>query len=138
MGMDRNRTDDDRAHDEREAAPALRLTRRHLAGGALGLGLSASALGAATNRLPSALAFQDATPVDMGIEELDLANLSPDIPDPTEQVTITFQSWYDTSEPYITELTDAFHQLHPNIRIEYVAVPAEEATNALTRQVAGG
>jgi multiple sugar transport system substrate-binding protein len=126
--------------NDRQQRADIRLTRRHLTGGAFGLGLSAAALAGSRSHLQSALAFQDASPspVDLGIEELDLANLSPDIPDPTEQVTITFQSWYDTSEAYIEELTGTFQELHPNIRVEYVGVPAEQANDELTIQIAGG
>ena len=70
-----------------------RLSRRRFALRALALGVSATAVASAL-RAGSALAWQEATPeayVPMG-EELDLANLSPEIPEPTEPVTITFAS----------------------------------------------
>jgi hypothetical protein len=70
MRKNRVQTDNDRPQRARAEAD-LRLTRRHLTGGALGLGLSAAAFTGVRNRLPSALAFQDATPgtpVDLGIE----------------------------------------------------------------------
>ena len=71
-----------------------RLSRRRFAQRALALGVSATAVASAL-RAGSTSAWQVATPegfVPIG-EELDLANLSPEIPEPTEPVTITFASW---------------------------------------------
>ena len=137
MGNDRHQTDTGQEQNRTEQ-PGRRLTRRQLAGGALGLGLSAPALATALNRMPSAFAFQAATPVDMGIEPLDLANLSPDIPEPTKSVKLSFQTWYDTEQPVFKGLMDQFHQLHPNMTVEIVGVPAEQANDKLTTQIAGG
>ncbi|MDQ2654977.1 MAG: sugar ABC transporter substrate-binding protein, partial [Chloroflexota bacterium] len=112
-----------------------RLTRRHFAAA---LGLSAGVLGAGL-RIHGAAARQDATPeafTPIG-EQLDLANLSPDIPEPTEPVTVTFASWVNET-PMMMQLRDSFQELHPNITIEFQGVPAEEMDARLTTQVAGG
>jgi len=71
-----------------------RLSRRRFAQRALAIGVSATAVASAL-RAGSALAWQEATPeayVPIG-EELDLANLSPEIPEPSAPLTITFASW---------------------------------------------
>ena len=89
--------------------------------------------------MPEALAWQVATPegfVPIG-EELDLANLSPEIPEPTEPVTITFASWVNET-PMMNELRDRFQEVHPNITVEFQGVPAEEMDARLTTQIAGG
>ncbi len=70
-------------------------------------------------------------------EQLDLANLSPDVPDPSEPVTISFASWVGSSET-LQALRDQFHELHPNITVEFEDVPAEEFTDRLTTRIAGG
>ncbi len=49
-------------------------------------------------------------------EKLDLANLSPDIPDPAEPVTITFASWVNETES-MAMLRDNFQALHPTSRL---------------------
>jgi multiple sugar transport system substrate-binding protein len=115
-----------------------RLSRRRFAQRALAIGVSATAVTSAL-RAGSTLAWQDATPeayVPIG-EELDLANLSADIPEPTEPVTITFASWVNES-PMMVTLRDQFQTLHPNIRVDFQGVPAEEMTDRLTTQIAGG
>jgi multiple sugar transport system substrate-binding protein len=109
------------------------LTRR-----AAVLGMSATALAAAL-RSGSALAWQDATPTafePIG-EKLDLANLSPEIPEPAEPVTITFASWVNET-PMMVRLRDSFHEVHPTITVEFQGVPAEEMDARLTTQIAGG
>ena len=114
------------------------MSRRRFAQHAFALGLSVSAAGAAL-RGNESLARQDATPTafePIG-ERLDLANLSPEIPEPSEPVTITFASWVNESPPMIT-LRDRFQELHPNITVEFQGVPAEEMTDRLTTQIAGG
>ena len=74
----------------------------------------------------------EATPIG---ERLDLANLSPDIPDPSEPVTITFASWVSEGlKPFVTR----FEKLHPNIKVKLQDVPAEEHQDKLTTQIAGG
>lgn len=127
-----------KAHGQQIVVPAStgsRLTRRHFAAA---LGLSAGVLGAGL-RINGVAARQDATPeafTPIG-EELDLANLSPDIPEPTEPVTITFASWVNET-PMMMQLRDRFQELHPNITVEFQGVPAEEMDSRLTTQVAGG
>lgn len=117
---------------------AARLSRRRLAQGGVALGISAA--GAGVLRGGGALARQKGTPAaeftPIG-EELDLANLSPGIPEPTEPVTITFQSWVNETE-MMPMLRDRFQELHPNITVEFTGVPAEEMDTRLTTQIAGG
>ncbi len=114
------------------------LSRRRFTQRALALGVSATAVASAL-RAGSTLAWQIATPEGwepIG-EELDLANLSPEIPDPAEPVTITFASWVNESE-MMAALRDRFQGLHPNITVDFQGVPAEEMTDRLTTQIAGG
>ncbi|MCC2628394.1 MAG: extracellular solute-binding protein family 1 [Thermomicrobiales bacterium] len=115
-----------------------RLSRRRFARRALALGVSATAVASAL-RAGGTLAWQMATPEGwepIG-EELDLANLSPEIPEPTEPVTITFASWVNET-PMMNMLRDSFQEVHPNITVEFQGVPAEEMDARLTTQVAGG
>jgi multiple sugar transport system substrate-binding protein len=114
-----------------------RLSRRRFTQQALALGVSSAALAAMLR--DGVVAAQDATPeafVPIG-EELDLANLSPEIPEPTEPVTITFASWVNET-PMMAMLRDNFQELHPNITVEFQGVPAEEMDSRLTTQIAGG
>jgi multiple sugar transport system substrate-binding protein len=119
---------------------AGKVSRRRFAQRALALGVSATAVGSALlHGAGSALAWQTATPeafVPIG-EKLDLAKLSPEIPEPTGPVTITFASWVNES-PMMTTLRDQFQELHPNITVDFQGVPAEEMTDRLTTQIAGG
>src|SRR5918993_458654 len=113
-----------------------RLSRRRIAQRALVLGVSATAVASAL-RAGSALAWQVATPEGwepIG-EKLDLANLSPEIPEPTEPVTITFASWVNET-PMMNLLRDRFQEVHPNITVDFQGVPAEEMDARLTTQVA--
>ncbi len=117
---------------------AGRLSRRRFAQRGLALGLSASAVASAL-RGGTTMARQDATPeafTPIG-EALDLANLSPDIPEPTEPVTITFASWVNET-PMMIMLRERFQEVHPTITVEFQGVPAEEMDARLTTQVAGG
>ena len=110
-----------------------RLSRRRFTRGAAALGLTVPAVGSLLAARRSALARQDATPVafePIG-EQLDLANLSPDIPDPSEPVTITFASWVNETES-MAMLRDNFQALHPTITVEFQGVPAEEMNDRLT------
>jgi multiple sugar transport system substrate-binding protein len=59
------------------------------------------------------------------------------VPEPTSPVTISFASWVGEI-PEMQQLLAAFKQEHPNITVELQNVPAEEATEKLTTQVAGG
>src|SRR3954447_18349228 len=70
-------------------------------------------------------------------EQLDLSQLSPDIPDPDHPVTITFASWVGGSA-LVQKLARQFHQIHPNITVKFQDVPAEEMQTKLTTQIAGG
>jgi multiple sugar transport system substrate-binding protein len=68
---------------------------------------------------------------------LDLSALSPSIKDPDHPVTITFESPWGSS-PLIQKLAKEFHQIHPNIKIEFQNVPQEQEETKLTTQIAGG
>jgi multiple sugar transport system substrate-binding protein len=59
------------------------------------------------------------------------------VPEPTSPVTISFASWVGEI-PEMQQLLQAFKAEHPNITVELQNVPAEEATEKLTTQVAGG
>jgi len=67
--------------------------------------------------------------------ELDLGNLSPGVPDPAEPVVVTFASWVGGGEGW-QSLAAQFHELHPNITIEFQDVPFEEIRTKLLTQVA--
>ncbi len=123
---------------------AGRISRREFARRAAALGLSVPAIAAALAAVArtAEAARQDGTP-DAGSpvafgEELDLANLSPDIPDPSEPVTIRFASWVADDSDVMQSLRDQFQELHPNITVDFEGVPAEEFTNRLTTQIAAG
>jgi multiple sugar transport system substrate-binding protein len=59
------------------------------------------------------------------------------VPEPSAPVTITFASWVGEI-PEMKQLLDAFHKEHPTITVKLQNVPAEEATEKLTAQIAGG
>ena len=59
------------------------------------------------------------------------------VPEPTEPVTITFSSWVSNTKG-MKKLYAKFQQEHPNIKVEFQDVPAEESEKKLTTQVAGG
>src|SRR3954449_12493942 len=59
------------------------------------------------------------------------------VPEPKAPVTITFASWIG-NEPAIKTLAQKFHAAHPNIMVKFQNVPAEEASQKLTAQIAGG
>jgi ABC-type glycerol-3-phosphate transport system substrate-binding protein len=46
-------------------------------------------------------------------------NYSPEIPDPTEPVTITFASFNDLETPFWQGMRDEFEAVHPNIKVEF-------------------
>ena len=125
-------------------ASGNRMARRTFAGRAAALGLSAPALGALLGAR-AARAAQDASPaaspaaspVPVG-EELDLANLSPGVADPTEQTTVTFASWVTGTGGMMDAFREEFQALHPTIEIDFEDVPAEEASDRLTTRIAGG
>ena len=62
-------------------------------------------------------------------------DLSPEVPVPTEPVTVTFSSWVGGGGAYQT-LAEQFHELYPNITIEFQDVPFEEIRTKLLTQVA--
>jgi multiple sugar transport system substrate-binding protein len=59
------------------------------------------------------------------------------VADPEEPVTISFSSWVG-NEPTIQGLYEKFREEQPNITIEFQNVPAEESSEKLTTQIAGG
>ncbi|MFL5761140.1 MAG: ABC transporter substrate-binding protein [Thermomicrobiales bacterium] len=114
-----------------------KISRRAFSRRALALGLSAPAIAAALASVTRIGTFaQNATPA--AGEEVDLANLSPDIPEPSSPVKVTFQSWIDTTGENFQSMLKQFHELHPNIKIDPVSVSIDEASQKLTTQIAGG
>lgn len=59
------------------------------------------------------------------------------VEDPSEPVTVSFTSWVG-QEPTMQKLAKEFTEQHPNITIEFQNVPAEQATQKLVAQIAGG
>ena len=59
------------------------------------------------------------------------------VPDPTSPVTIRFESWIGQDKS-IQRMYKAFQKAHPNIKVKFENVPAEEIGQKLTTQVAGG
>jgi multiple sugar transport system substrate-binding protein len=59
------------------------------------------------------------------------------VPEPKQPVTISFASWIG-NEPAIKALAQQFHTEHPNITVKFQNIPAEEASQKLTTQIAGG
>jgi multiple sugar transport system substrate-binding protein len=59
------------------------------------------------------------------------------VQEPTEPVTITFASWVGNEVPF-KKFAKKFHELHPNITVKYQNVPAEQMSQKLTTQLAGG
>src|SRR5919202_2726555 len=57
--------------------------------------------------------------------------------EPTSPVTVTFQSWVSDASQ-MKKLSADFHKAHPNITVKFLSVPADNATQKLTTQVAGG
>jgi multiple sugar transport system substrate-binding protein len=70
-------------------------------------------------------------------EQVDLANLSPNVADPSQPVTVKFASWVGETDT-MKKFAEDFHKLHPNITIDFQDVPAEEISDKLLTQVAGG
>ncbi len=64
--------------------------------------------------------------------------IKPIVPkEPTSPVTVTFSSWVGDS-PQMKGFAKEFHELHPNITIQFQAVSADNSTTKLTTQIAGG
>ena len=59
------------------------------------------------------------------------------VPDPTSPVTIRFASWVG-NERGMKRIYAAFQEEHPNIKVDFEEIPAEEASRKLTAQIAGG
>jgi multiple sugar transport system substrate-binding protein len=59
------------------------------------------------------------------------------VKDPKSPVTITFSSWVG-SDPTMKQMAADFHKLHPNITIQFQNVSADNASEKLTTQIAGG
>jgi multiple sugar transport system substrate-binding protein len=59
------------------------------------------------------------------------------VPEPKSPVEVSFASWVG-GQPDMKRLAAKFHQEHPNITIKFENVPAEEASQKLTTQIAGG
>jgi multiple sugar transport system substrate-binding protein len=68
-------------------------------------------------------------------EQLDLAQLSPNIADPSSPVTVKFASWISEG---LQPFADEFTKLHPNIKIDLQDIPQDEFADKLLTQVAGG
>jgi multiple sugar transport system substrate-binding protein len=68
-------------------------------------------------------------------------NYSPSIPEPEEEVTLTFASWYRrTAQDMVLweQLAAEFNRIHPNITIEYVDIPSDNMYDTLLPQIASG
>jgi multiple sugar transport system substrate-binding protein len=59
------------------------------------------------------------------------------VKEPTSPTTVSFASWVG-NETTFKQFAKKFHQLHPNITIQFQNVPSEEITQKLTTQIAGG
>jgi multiple sugar transport system substrate-binding protein len=59
------------------------------------------------------------------------------VKDPTSPVTVTFSSWVG-SDPTMKKMAADFHKEHPNITIKFENVSADNASQKLTTQIAGG
>jgi multiple sugar transport system substrate-binding protein len=59
------------------------------------------------------------------------------VKDPSKPVTVTFESWVG-SDPGMKKFAADFHKLHPKITIKFQNVNADNASQKLTTQVAGG
>lgn len=59
------------------------------------------------------------------------------VKDPSSPVTISFESWVG-SDPTMKKFAADFHKLHPNITIKFENVSADNASDKLTTQIAGG
>ena len=58
------------------------------------------------------------------------------VPEPTSPVTISFVSWVG-NQPDMKKFARQFQKEHPNITIKFENVPAEQADQMLTTQIAG-
>ena len=66
-------------------------------------------------------------------------NYSPDIPEPTAPVTVTWATWYNTDTPFWKATIEAFEKVHPNIKIEVQSVPSsDDMFDKMLAQIAAG
>jgi multiple sugar transport system substrate-binding protein len=70
-------------------------------------------------------------------EQLDPTQLSPGVTVPEGEITLKFASWVGESET-MQKLAEEFHELYPNITIDFQGIPAEEMHDKMLTQVAGG
>ena len=86
----------------------------------------------AATEAPTAAATEAATeaPIDR--------NYSPDIPDPTEPVTVTFANFNDLETPFWQGMKEEFEAVHPNIKIEFQTIPGDDMFDKLLTQIAAG
>lgn len=95
--------------------------RRHvlaLAVGAIGLSLLAACSGGGPSGTPSPTAEGP-------------------VPEPSAPVTISFASWVG-EEQGMKRLYQKFREKHPNITVQFQNIPAEQATDKITTQIADG
>src|SRR3954451_4125162 len=59
------------------------------------------------------------------------------VKDPKSPVTVTFSSWVG-ADPTMKKFAADFHKEHPNITIKFQNVNADNASQKLTTQIAGG
>lgn len=59
------------------------------------------------------------------------------VKDPTKPVTITFESWVG-GDPTMKKMAADFHKLHPNITVQFQNGSADNMSQKLTTQIAGG
>ena len=93
---------------------------------------------AVATEAPATEAPTEAPATEAPAGEMDPAQFSPDIKVPDEQITLTFASWVHTGEPddEWETLAKEFHDLYPNITIEFQDIPAEEMHDKLLTQIA--
>src|ERR1044071_2323306 len=87
----------------------------------------------ASTEAPATAAATEAPATEAAGGAMDPAQFSPDIKVPDEEVTLTFASWVHTGEPDDAweAMAKEFHDLYPNITIEFQDVPAEEMHDKL-------
>ncbi|HSL31686.1 MAG TPA: extracellular solute-binding protein, partial [Anaerolineales bacterium] len=107
--------------------------RKSLVWSGLGLLVVASlVLAACAPAAPATEAAPEST------EEAIDRNYSPEIPDPTETVTITFASFNDLETPFWQGMREEFEAVHPNINVEFQVVPGDGLYEKLLTEVAAG
>jgi multiple sugar transport system substrate-binding protein len=93
----------------------------------------------AATEAATAAPTEAATEAAATIEPAPLENYSPDVPDPTEPVTVTWSTWINTDTPFWKTAIANFEQVHPNIKIEVQSVPSsDDMFDKLLAQIAAG